>query len=163
MAKRYTKTIEYIKLGKTQSGAPKARIGFGNDLYLNAMGDDYKAVKGLSKGDVIEFEVGMVDNEPTWCNKVEVVGGRSNSAAPDPDEFDPFADPPEKKVQAKVHAAPQRSEKDVLIVNQSCLKAAIEFGIASKSDADEILRTAQRFADWVFNYEPKNTFELAEE
>ena len=66
MAKRYTKTIEYIKLGKTQSGAPKARIGFGNDLYLNAMGDDYKAVKGLSKGDVIEFEIGMNGDEPAW-------------------------------------------------------------------------------------------------
>ena len=161
MAKRYTKTIEYIKLGKTQAGRPSARLGFGNDLYLTAMGDDYKAVKDLSKGDVIEFEIGMNGDEPAWCNKVEVVGGRPTPA--DSDEFDPFADPPAKKPQAKSHDAPQRSEKDILIVNQSCLEAAIEYGIANKSDEDKILRTAQWFADWVFNYEPKSAFQIAEE
>jgi hypothetical protein len=104
----------------------------------------FEQVKGLKSGDVINVEITKNDAGFNQWAKITMEGANPPAAAG-------ISTPSTGKVVgSNYETKEERAARQVLIVRQSSLKEAVSFHSNKNVAEEDILNTAQRFADWVF-------------
>lgn len=108
----------------------------------------FEVAKGWAEGQVINVEIEKIDGYWAWTSTTE-------GEAPDvsPTQESPKVDAPKATKQQWV----PDEVRQRLIVRQSALERAISYEVYQNNSAsiEDVLSTAERFVDWVFEVEPE--------
>lgn len=138
---RYSKaTVAYLFNGEART---QAVMSFTNPAVFKAVQD--------SVGQEVEVEVTKND---AGYNQWVSVGGVGGSPSPEKAPASASAPVPATRVSGSNYETPaERAARQVYIVKQSSLSAAISLTEANKAKAspEEVISIAQTFVDWVFD------------
>jgi hypothetical protein len=129
--------------GKTES---KKIMSFG------ANASAFKALSDASAGS--QWEVTVVKNAQGYNDWTSVVASQGGAAAP---SAAPAGKAPASPVKSSYETPEERAQRQVLIVKQSSLSAAVAtLSVGAKAvKPDDVIDLAQRYTDWVFGLDPK--------
>lgn len=107
----------------------------------------FKTIKDLVAGDMIDVQLTKDANDYTQWSQVTKLGGEAPAAA----AAEGVAKTVAKTVTSNYETKDERAARQVLIVKQSSIGAAVEHLKARKdANGQDVLDLAQKFTDWVF-------------
>ena len=142
-------TVENIKKGRNQYSAATVNYTYNGEarqkkLMSFANPAVFKEIQEFPVGATLDVTITKNDQGYDQWAKVEAV-----------DAAKPAAAPTGGRVTGSNYETPdERAKRQVLIVRQSCLAQSVAYH-NGEADEDAILKTAQVFADWVFDTEPE--------
>lgn len=144
-------TVENIKKGRNQYSVANVNYSYNGEtrskkILSFANPEVFKLIQEFPTGS--ELEVEITKNDQGYDQWAKVV--KSGDVKP--------AATGGRVTGSNYETSEERAKRQVLIVRQSCLAQSVAYHNGG-ADEDEVLKTAQVFADWVFDTDPAPTLE----